>query len=150
MRITLKKINKDINVDFKLLTTRLTAARISLKKGKLKILLSELNLKEIRISGLYILQTIQVKYLGLTMNENLNWDLYFSQLKKKLSYGIGLLVKIRYFNPIHLLNEKPLIFIISLKLNIWLPNTWKKSTSRIEEDRKTQRKSNTDNKFPSL
>ena len=36
-------------------------------------------------------------------NEHLNWDLYFSQLKKKLNRGIGLLAKIRHFTPKHLL-----------------------------------------------
>ena len=33
----------------------------------------------------------------------LDWDLYFSQLKKKLSRGIGLLTKQRHFTPKHLL-----------------------------------------------
>ena len=35
------------------------------------------------------------------MNEHLDWDLYFSQLKKKLNRGIGLLSKIRHFTPKH-------------------------------------------------
>ena len=42
-----------------------------------------------RISGQHIPPTTQVKYLGLTMNEHLDWDLYFSHLKKKLNLGIG-------------------------------------------------------------
>ena len=37
------------------------------------------------------------------MNECLNWDLCFSQLKKKLNRGIGLLSKIRHFTPNQLL-----------------------------------------------
>ena len=37
------------------------------------------------------------------MNEHLDWDLYFSQLKKKLNRGTGLLSKIRDFTPKHLL-----------------------------------------------
>ena len=56
-----------------------------------------------RISGQYIPRTTQVKYLGLTMNEHLDWDLYFSQLKNKPNRGIGLLSKIRHFSPKHLL-----------------------------------------------
>ena len=40
--------------------------------------------------------TSQIPGLGLTTNEHLNWDLYFSQLKKKLNCGIGLLAKIRH------------------------------------------------------
>ena len=31
-----------------------------------------------RISGQYISQTTQVKYLGLAMNEHLDWDLSYS------------------------------------------------------------------------
>ena len=54
-----------------------------------------------RISSQYIPWTTQVKYLGLTMTEHLNWDLYFSQLKKKLNRGIGLLAKIRHFTAKH-------------------------------------------------
>ena len=55
------------------------------------------------------------------MNEHLDWNLYFSKLKKKLNAGIGLLAKIRHFAP-KVLIEKPLLFIIKLKFNIWLPD----------------------------
>ena len=54
---------------------------------------------------------MQVKYLGLTINEHLDWNLYFSKLKKKLNRGIGLLAKIRHFTPKHLL--KTLYFSLS-------------------------------------
>ena len=37
------------------------------------------------ISGQYILQATQFKYVGLTKNEHHNWDLNFSQLRKKWS-----------------------------------------------------------------
>ena len=37
------------------------------------------------------------------MNHHLDWHLYFIQIKKKLSRGIGLLAKIRHFTPKHLL-----------------------------------------------
>ena len=51
-----------------------------------------------RISGQYIPRTTKVKYLGFTMNEYLDWDLYFSRLKKKLDCGIGLLTKIKHLH----------------------------------------------------
>ena len=57
----------------------------------------------VRISGQYISWTTQLKYLGLTMNQHLKWDLYFSQLKKKLNCEVELLAKIRHFTPKHLL-----------------------------------------------
>ena len=107
---SLKKINKHINHNLKLLTTWLRANRISLNTGKTKILLLRPKSKRnttkhlnFRISGQYIPQTTQVKYLCLTMDEHLNQDLYFSQLKKKPNQGIGLLAKIRHFTPKQLL-----------------------------------------------
>ena len=101
----LKKINKNINHDLKLLTTWSRAYRISLNTRKTEIFLfrpkSKRNITKhlnFRISGQYIPRTTKVKYLGLTMNEYLDWDLYFSQLKKKLDCGIGLLAKIKHLD----------------------------------------------------
>ena len=37
------------------------------------------------------------------MNEHVNWDLYYSQLKKEVIHGIGLLTKITHFTPKDLL-----------------------------------------------
>ena len=48
-----------------------------------------------RISGKYISRKTQVQNLGLTVSEHLDWELYFSQLKKKLNRGIGPPAKIR-------------------------------------------------------
>ena len=107
---SLKKINKHIKHNSKNLTTWLRANRISLTTSKTKILLFRAKSKRnvtkhlnFRISGQYIPQKTQVKYLGLTINEHLDWDLYFSQLKKKLNHRIRLLAKIRHFTPKHLL-----------------------------------------------
>ena len=107
---SLKKVNKHINHDLKLFTTWLRANRISLNTSKTEILLfrpkSKRNITKhlnFRISGQYIPRKTQVKYLGLTINEHLDWNLYFSQLKKKLNHRIGLLAKIRHFTPKHLL-----------------------------------------------
>ena len=126
---SLKKINKHINHDLKLLTTWLRANRISLNTSKTEILLfrpkSKRNITKhlnFRISGQYIPRTTQVKYLGFTMNEHLDWDLYFSQLKKKLNRGIGLLSKIRHFTPKHLL--KTLYFSLFNSNLIYGCQTW--------------------------
>ena len=39
----------------------------------------------------------QVKYLGLIFDSNLNWKPYLHELSKKVSRGIGVLSKIRYY-----------------------------------------------------
>ena len=107
---SLKKINKHISHNLNFLTAWLTANR-SLNTSKTEILLfrpkSKRNITKhlnVRISGQYIPQKTQVKYLCLTIiDEHLDWDLYFSQLKKKLNHGIGLLTKIKHLSPEHLL-----------------------------------------------
>ena len=112
-----KKINKHINHNLKLLTTWFRANRISLNASKTKTLpfrpKSKRNITKhlnFRISGQYIPETTQVKYLGLTINEHLDWDLYFSQLKKKINCGIELLANIRHYSKA--LIENRLLFII--------------------------------------
>ena len=141
---SLKKINKHINHDLKLLTTWLRANRISLNTSKTEILLfrpkSKRNITKhlnFRISGQYIPRTTQVKYLGLThtMNEHLDWDLYFSQLKKKLNRGIGLLSKIRYFTSKHLL--KTLYFSLFTSKLIYGCQIW--GQDQNEEFKKIER-----------
>ena len=130
---SLKKMNKHINHDSKLLTTWLRANRTSLNTSKTGMLLlrpkSKRNITKhlnFRINGhQYIPRTTQIKYLGLTMNEHLDWDIYFSQLKKKLNCGIGLLAKIRHFTPKHLNAPKKQMYetnILKLKDFIMLQN----------------------------
>ena len=92
----LKKINKHINLDLKLITTWLRANTISLNTSKTEILLfrpkSKRNITKhlnFRISGQYIPRKTKVKYLGLTINEHLDWDLYFSQQKRNSIVGLA-------------------------------------------------------------
>ena len=66
-------MNKHINHDLKLLTTWLRANRISLNTSKTKILL--LLYLNFRISDPCIPWKTLVKYMGLKMNKNLDWDL---------------------------------------------------------------------------
>ena len=75
----LKKLNKHINHDLKLLTTWLRASRISLNTSKTEILLfrpkSKRNITKhlnFRISGLYIPRKKHVKYPDFTINEHLD------------------------------------------------------------------------------
>ena len=50
-----------------------------------------------RISGQRIQPKISAKYLGLTIDEFLNWKTHFTVLRAKLERSIGLLAKLRYF-----------------------------------------------------
>ena len=69
------------------------------------------------------------------MNEHLDWDLYFSQLKKKLNRGIGLLSKIRYFTSKHLL--KTLYFSLFTSKLIYGCQIW--GQDQNEEFKKIER-----------
>ena len=107
---SLKTINKHMNHDLKRLTIWLRANRISLNVSKTEIILfrpkSKQNITKhlnFRISGQKIHITNNVKYLGLTLNEFLNWNTQLGLLRNKLNRGIGLLSKIRHFVPKHLL-----------------------------------------------
>ena len=46
---------------------------------------------------------INVKYLGITLEENLEWNLHLNLIKSKLNKAIGLLYKIRHYLPKFLL-----------------------------------------------
>ena len=58
----------------------------------------------------YIPRKTQFKYLGLTINEHLNWDLYFSQLKKTQSWDWASGKNKTFYSKA--LIENPLLFII--------------------------------------
>ena len=106
---------------------------------------SDLHLKEttkhlnLRISGQYIPRKTQAEYLGLTISEHLDWDLYFSQLKNKLNCGIGLLAKIRHFTSRHLL--KTLYFsLFNLNLIYGCQICWQDQNEEFKNIEKLQEK----------
>ena len=107
---SLKKIIKHINHDLKLLNIWLRADKMSPNASKTEIILfrpkSQSNITKhlnFRISGQYIGRISEVKYLGLILNEFLSWSTYYTLLKKKLNWAIGLLSKAQHFTSQHLL-----------------------------------------------
>ena len=56
-----------------------------------------------RISGQKINTCRKFKHLGVTLEENLDWNLQLNSLKLKLNKAIGLLCKINYCDPKFLL-----------------------------------------------
>ena len=99
---SMKKINKHINRDLKLVVQWIRANKLSLNtsktelvifKPKNKIITKHLNF---RISSQKTKPSSQVKYLGIIQQDDLHWNSH-------LSRSIGLLSKIRYYVPKHLL-----------------------------------------------
>ena len=94
----------------KLLNIWLRTNKISLNASKTEIILfrpkSQSNITKhlnFIISGQYIGRISEVKYLGLILNEFLRWSTYYTLLKKKLNWAIGLLSKVQHFTSKHLL-----------------------------------------------
>ena len=94
---SLKKINKHINHDLKLLNIWLWANKISLNARKTEIISfrpkSQSNITKhlnFRLSSQYIERISEVKYLGLILNEFLSWNTHYTSLKRKLNRTIGL------------------------------------------------------------
>ena len=46
-----------------------------------------------------------IKYLGVLIDNNLNWKQHIKQINIKISKGIGILAKMRYFVPLEVLRN---------------------------------------------
>ena len=105
----LKKLNKHVNRDLKLVVQWIRANKLSLNTGKTKIAIFKSRNRKItkhlnfRISGQKIVPVDSVQYLGLTLQSDLHWKTHLTSLEKKLSRSIGLLSKIRHYVPKFLL-----------------------------------------------
>ena len=87
---TMKKINKHRNRDLKLAVEWIRANRLSLNSSKTKLVIFKSENKIItkhlnfRISGQKIKPSSQVKYLVITLQDDLYWNLHLTKLRKKL------------------------------------------------------------------
>ena len=118
---SLKKINKQVNFDLRLLNEWLRANKISLNTDKTEIVLfrsssskslskslafrkrynneiqTEKKSLNFRISGQKIIPTSCVTYLGIKINQSLNWAEHFETIIPKLSRANGMLAKMRHY-----------------------------------------------------
>ena len=106
---SMKKINRYINHNLKVIVHWLRANRISVSVDKTKIVIFRPKGKDItkklnfRISGQQIYISKEVKYLGLMLDESLTWLSHISMLKAKLRRANGLLAKLRHYTSSELL-----------------------------------------------
>ena len=110
-----KKMTKQMNIDLKLLRNWLRANKISLNASKTELLIFRSVRKNIdydmriKIDGKRIFPSSFVKYLGLYVDEHLNWS--YHCVAPKLSRAVGMLSKIRHYVPwLTLLNIYHAIF----------------------------------------
>ena len=78
----------------------MTGSEQILFKPRNKKITKQLNF---RVSGQKMKQSVQVRYLGLILQDDFHWDAHLTKIEEKLSRSIGLLSKIRHYVPIHFL-----------------------------------------------
>ena len=100
---SLKKLNSKVNHDLKHLSDWLRANKISLNAKKTEIILFKTKRKVVskklnfRLSGQQLELTKFTKYLGVIIDENLDWNMNINTLCKKLSNSVGIFAKLRHF-----------------------------------------------------
>ena len=100
---TMKKNQKKINIDLKLLCRWLKANKISLNASKTELIIfrdpkKKINFNpKIKIDGKRLIPCKFVKYLGIIIDDYLNWHAHATALSPRLSRAIGMLSKIRHY-----------------------------------------------------
>ena len=100
---SITKLNKYVNLDTKNLTVWLNANEISLNVQKTELVIFKHQRKKIdsefkiKLSRKRLYPTDSVKYLGVRIDENLNWKHHVSDIAIKLNRSNALLLKIRNF-----------------------------------------------------
>ena len=100
----LKNLRLKMNEELKSLYEWLCANRLSLNVVKTEFLLFRNNLSKnenfkftLRLNNKTLYESHYVKYLGIIIDNKLNWKSYKKELTKTLGKAIGLLSKIRHF-----------------------------------------------------
>ena len=66
------------------------------------------------IDGIKITQVVSVKFLGVMVDEHLNWKNHINTMEKKIAKNIGILSKVAYLLPANVLKKSLLHLDISL------------------------------------
>ena len=102
---SLKKLRKLLNKDLASLYEWLCANRLSINAGKTEFLVFRppRHNTEIRLTLKFhqtkLFESSKIKYLGLILDNKLNWKPHIAELSKKLSRAVGMLYKIRSLCP---------------------------------------------------
>ena len=101
----MKTISKLIVYELALIFQWLRSNKIGLNAHKTELVIFSLKRKQItkhlnfRISGQKIEISTRVKYLGVQIDQHLNWNEHIKIIIPKLSRAIGVLSKIRHYVP---------------------------------------------------
>ena len=98
-----KKVQKQLNIDLKLLCNWLLANKISLNSKKTEIIIFQkpgLKLKwnwNIRLNGYKLRPMDEIKYLGIYLDKHLNGHYQSKLVMQKLARALGMLSKVRHY-----------------------------------------------------
>lgn len=95
-------VETNLNVELEKVSQWFYPNKLSLNKGKnsFSVLHSRQRIahkSNLNISNMSVKSDNQVKHVGRIFDPNLNWKQYLNELNKKVTRGIGLLRKIKYF-----------------------------------------------------
>ena len=96
-------MNKQVNQDLKNLINWLHPNNICLNVSKTEVVLFKSSRKrtdvplKLKLNGKILFLTKSGKYLGINIDENLNWKQQISDITIKLNKANGILSKLRYF-----------------------------------------------------
>ena len=100
---SVRRMNKQGNQDLKILTNWLNANRFCLNVSKTAVVLFKSSRKltdvplKLKLNGKRLYPTNSVKYLGINIDENLNWKQQISDVAIKLNKAKVILSKLRHF-----------------------------------------------------
>ena len=100
--ISLDVLSKNLNKDLKSLSQCLKANKLSLNISKTKLIIFHRNTASIdhtlklKLDGKRLSPSQSVKYLGVLLDEHLQWSDQIAHVKIKLNRAIGILSKIRH------------------------------------------------------
>ena len=128
-----KKLNRLVNLDMKHLSVWLNANKISLNVQKTELVIFKQKRKildhkiKIKLNRKRLYPTPSVKYLGVKIDENLNWHHHINDLAAKLNSANALLFKIKSYVNQKVLRRSIYFAIFNLHLNyanlIWAQNS---------------------------
>ncbi len=123
-----------INKELKNINDWLKSNKLSVNITKCKYMIFHTPQKRVKPLGLKIEKTIvervyEFNFLGLIMNDNLNWKSHVNKIANKISKSMGILNKLKHFLPV---NAKVLIYnsLILSHLNFCIL-TWGYQFDRI-------------------
>ena len=100
---TISKINRSLNKDLKELSFWLNANKIALNVAKTEVILFKTKHKpcntdlRLKLSRKRLYKTKYLRYLGIKIDENLNWKVHIHDLASKLNRANAILAKLRHF-----------------------------------------------------